>query len=98
MKETKTKTIRCYELSKNWIVEIEEEENEISAYLQRKNCGVKMMLFGVEKMPIEEFIEMIETNLLYENYIEDYCQLYFNDLNDMDEDDLKFIEHKEWFV
>ena len=66
--------------TENFCVDIvtDNDEKMYNAWLYRKDVGVKAYMFGVsyDNETYESFIEMVEANLIVENYMELYDEDY----------------------
>ena len=67
---------RIYEFNKWFNIEVQVTGNTCSAYLQRKGYGVKMSLFKIDNIDLDDFVELVKHNMEVENYIADYNELY----------------------
>lgn len=67
---------RIYEFNKQFNIEVQVNGSISSAYLQRKEYGVKMLLFSIENIDLDDFVELVENNMKVEDYISDYNELY----------------------
>lgn len=70
LNEIKTET---YTLC-GFIVDIVENSEDFEAYIQKTGYGVKSLVFGMPKnqQTYNDFLDLVEINLLNEPYFEDY--------------------------
>lgn len=79
LKEHKTITL---EYNEDYLVDIVITPDEFEAWLYKKGYAIKDMMFGVCRQQVgyeetlENFIDMVESNLICQNYIEHYEEDY----------------------
>ena len=75
MKKTEIKTITYDTGFRNFMVDVVETEYGYEAFLYKSNYGIKELMFGLQEKNIEEFVEIVEANLLVHMsiYEEEYC-------------------------
>lgn len=75
MKRTEIKTVTYDTEFRNFMVDVVETEYGYEAYLYKSNNGIKDLMFGLQEKDIDEFVEIVEANLLEHMsiYEEEYC-------------------------
>lgn len=74
MKKLSNYKTEAYSFGVDFIVDIVETTDCYEAYLYEKHCSIKDLIFGMpkEQQSKKEFINIVEANLLNDNYINDY--------------------------
>lgn len=75
MKRTEIKTVTYDTGFRNFMVDVVETEYGYDAYLYKSDYGIKDLMFGLQEKDIDEFVEIVEANLLEHMCIfeEEHC-------------------------
>jgi hypothetical protein len=68
-----------YERDTDFRIDIVIDGTSTEAYLYHKDCGIKSLMFGIDDISKDDFIDLVELNLCTETYIEDYIADYMED-------------------
>lgn len=75
MKRTNIKTITFEVGFRDFMVDVTETDFGHDAFLYKKNYGIKELMFGLQEKDLDDFLEIVEANLLdsMQDYEEQYC-------------------------